>query len=114
MSRVFLRSRGFRVFVLVGVIGTVLSCSSPKENVETPASGDVEFWLTTGDKQSLLEKSMLAFSNDEASGNVIIVDTAQQFQGIDGFGYALTGGSAMLMNTKLNAQKRAELLKELF
>lgn len=45
---------------------------------------------------------------------MINVDTATTYQPIDGFGYALTGGSAMLMNTKLSAEQRAALLKELF
>jgi glucosylceramidase len=113
MFEKFVKSTGYRALVVASVMGIVISCSSPKENTGVPTSGDVEFWLTTGDKKSLLKKGIIAFSEQEAA-EVINVDTTQQFQSIDGFGYALTGGSAMLMNTKLDAKKRAELLKELF
>lgn len=75
----------------------------------------ISWWLTTGDKSALLAtQQTLTFSKTEATGSIITVDTTQIFQTIDGFGYALTGGSAMLMNTKLNATQRSELLKELF
>jgi glucosylceramidase len=46
--------------------------------------------------------------------SVIHVDTTRVFQSIDGFGYALTGGSAMLLHTKLTIEQRTVLLKELF
>ena len=75
----------------------------------------INYWITTGNKSSLLEAQQnFTFGETEAGGSVVIVDTTQQFQSIDGFGYALTGGSAMLMNTKLTATQRLELLKELF
>ena len=53
---------------------------------------------------------------DAQVGNqpVIEVDTVQRFQEMDGFGYALTGGSAFLMNRKLSAAQRNTLLNELF
>ncbi len=44
---------------------------------------------------------------------VIQIDTAQHFQSIDGFGYSLTGGSAMLLH-KMGATERAALLQEFF
>jgi glucosylceramidase len=43
----------------------------------------------------------------------IDVDTTNTFQTIDGFGYTLTSGSAMVINA-LNAATKAALLKELF
>lgn len=45
---------------------------------------------------------------------VIEIDTTQVFQEIDGFGYALTGGSALLLNQKLNKTRRTNILEELF
>lgn len=75
----------------------------------------VNWWLTARDKSALLaSQPTLTWSSGEPNGALITVDTTQQFQSIDGFGYALTGGSAMLMNTKLNAEQRSALLKELF
>jgi glucosylceramidase len=89
----------------------LLACSQKSKQSESIAS----YWLTTGDKSSLLtQQKDFAFGQDATGGSIIIVDTTQQFQSIDGFGYALTGGSAMLLNTKLNAEQRAILLKELF
>jgi len=75
----------------------------------------VNWWLTARDKSALLaSQPTLTWSSAEPNGALITVDTTQQFQSIDGFGYALTGGSAMLMNTKLNEEQRSALLKELF
>ena len=44
---------------------------------------------------------------------MLTVDDAQHFQSIDGFGFALTGGSAQLL-MRMGATQRAALLKELF
>ena len=88
----------------------LIACSSTKQPEQI-----ISWWLTTGDKSLLLtQQQNLIFSNAEVSGSVITVDTSRQFQTIDGFGFALTGGSAMLMKTKLKAEQRAELLRELF
>ncbi|MDI9338496.1 MAG: glycoside hydrolase family 30 beta sandwich domain-containing protein [Alphaproteobacteria bacterium] len=51
--------------------------------------------------------------SDTLSKNTIIIDTNQIFQTIDGFGYALTGGSAQLIN-RLDHQTKNKLLRELF
>ncbi len=89
----------------------LISCSREIKQSSRVAS----WWLTTGDKSSLLAAQPdLLFDKTEAMGSVITVDTTKQFQTMDGFGFALTGGSAMLMKTKLNAKQRSELLKELF
>lgn len=79
------------------------------------ASPDIEFWITSGSRSALLKKGAgLSFGNVPDSVPVIEVDTTQHFQTIDGFGFALTGGSAYLINQKLNATERAALIKELF
>ena len=58
--------------------------------------GDAEVWLTNPDKSALFErqKSPLALAADGNGNPTIDVDEKQKFQTIDGFGYALTGGSA--------------------
>jgi glucosylceramidase len=94
---------------------TIAACSTaPKGETEALAAADVSQWITTGDKKSLLKQSAVNFSESASATSVIEIDTTQKFQTIDGFGYALTGGSAWLLNTKLNADERATLLKELF
>lgn len=75
----------------------------------------VEFWLTQADRNVLFKKQVvpLVFSAVNNNYNTIVVDTAQTFQTIDGFGYTLTGGSASLINSMSPAGKDA-ILKELF
>jgi glucosylceramidase len=92
-----------------------LSCEK-KPAVTTGENQPIEFWITTGDQSSLLQKDAqsLTFVEGRKDLPVIEVDTAQRFQSIDGFGYALTGGSAYLLQQKLTAEKRTELLNELF
>jgi glucosylceramidase len=77
--------------------------------------GDAELWLTTPDKTALFErqKEALHFAKSTASNPVIDVDDQQKFQPIDGFGYALTGGSAQHM-IHMDAATRATLIRELF
>ncbi|WP_311136701.1 glycoside hydrolase family 30 protein [Hymenobacter cellulosilyticus] len=53
------------------------------------------------------------FQAPTSSNPTIVVDTTKTYQSIDGFGYTLTGGSAMLIN-QLNATTKAALLQELF
>ena len=92
---------------------------SEKQNEATGAGTSAgEIWMTTGDKLSLFKKSPegLHFKPISSAANlpVIEVDTSEQFQPIDGFGYSLTGGSAYLINQKLNPSGRDKLLRELF
>ncbi len=56
----------------------------------------------------------ISFGTVAAETPVIEIDTTQKFQTIDGFGYALTGGSAWLLNQKLDPARREAILKELF
>lgn len=46
-------------------------------------------------------------------GTAIVVDPGQQMQSIDGFGFALTGGSAELL-MKMSQQARAGILRQVF
>lgn len=80
-----------------------------------PPVNEVDFWLTTGNQRSLLEKQAGVLSFGTAANNFpfIDVDTAQTFQTVDGFGYTLTGGSAQLINA-MNPTAKAALLQELF
>ncbi|WP_121808346.1 glycoside hydrolase family 30 protein [Mucilaginibacter kameinonensis] len=72
-------------------------------------------WLTKADRSVLFEqqKEPLTFKTGEAGGTTITVDDKQHYQPIDGFGFALTGGSAMHI-IRMSAESRAALLKNLF
>ena len=81
----------------------------------TPVSSQVALWVTTPDRSTLFQKQNveLNFAATSNSNTTIDVDTAQTYQTIDGFGFALTGGSATVING-LSATVKDELLKELF
>jgi len=80
-----------------------------------PVDTDVNLWLTKADKSVLFEKQNVSLKFSSKSKNVltIYVDTTQQYQSIDGFGFALTGGSAKLIY-RLPSDKRSTLLHNLF
>jgi len=72
-------------------------------------------YITTGDQSQLLQKQMLPLKQTDAikfTSNILI-DTKKKFQTIDGFGFTLTGGSALLIQQMAPMQRKA-LLQELF
>ncbi len=81
----------------------------------TPVHSDISYWLTKADKSALLKKQSAAlnFSSTTNQNPTINVDTTLTYQEIDGFGYAMTGGSAFLINS-LTSENRDVLLRELF
>src|SRR5262245_5541516 len=106
-----------RCFLLLTSIAAVATAACSKQAPETAGpekpTGDVTFWLTTGDRSSQLARSVIHVSESRTTQDVITVDPTQRFQGIDGFGFSLTGGSAALIDTMPPA-KRDALLRELF
>jgi glucosylceramidase len=120
-------SRYFLI-ALLGIAATLGACSKkggtggeappvtpPVTPPVIPVTSDVGMWLTNGDQSKLFEKQNVALTFAAASNAnpTITVDTTQSFQTIDGFGFALTGGSATLINS-LPTTQRDNLLKELF
>lgn len=81
---------------------------------ETKATGSINYWITKSDSSILLQKQQAIFfsalSNEFPSINV---DERQTMQTIDGFGFALTGGSAVVING-LPLKEKRKLLMELF
>jgi glucosylceramidase len=90
----------------------ISACSTAQKNAII-AKGDIEVWSTTGDRSLLLAKSYINYAM-KPDNAVVDIDASKSFQTINGFGYALTGGSAALIKTKLNTDKQNALLKELF
>ena len=82
---------------------------------QTPASSSVSLYLTSPDRSALLAlQPPIAFTPAAtASSQTITVNPAKTYQTIDGFGFALTGGSAQLL-MHMDPAKRAALLRELF
>lgn len=104
------------------------ACSSGPEPLEKAL-----LYRTTPDQQKLLQPDTLQVQNlpagsespgtavggeaapDEVPGNTtrIAIDTAQRYQTMDGFGFSLTGGSALNLQ-RMRPSARAGLLQELF
>ncbi|MCX6334160.1 MAG: glucosylceramidase [Bacteroidia bacterium] len=107
------------------VVLCMSGCSKPKKGdppspnpppaPETFVKTDVMFWLTKADSTVRFKRQNIAlnFSSTAAASTTIVVDTTQTFQTIEGFGFALTGGSAYLIN-RLTEEYRNKLLQELF
>jgi glucosylceramidase len=92
-----------------------LSLSS-KARGQRDAQRGAQFWLTTADRSALLApQTPLHFSDSSDTPLTVTVNVNDmaQFQSIDGFGVALTGGSAQLL-MRMDPAKRRALLKELF
>jgi glucosylceramidase len=71
-------------------------------------------WLTTPNGTKLLEQQKdIRWKSGSLPGDRITIDDAQSYQTMDGFGHALTGGSAQLL-MQMSASARHALLKELF
>lgn len=80
------------------------------QNVE-----QVSWYLTKPDKSALLQKQ-IALTPENSSENIkatIDVDETEIYQSMDGFGFALTGGSAILINA-MDPEPRRKLINELF
>jgi glucosylceramidase len=106
-------------------VATFYSC---KKNVNTPEAPDqktkgtvaraanevVNAWLTTADQSNLLQaQTSFNFAADAGTNaTTITVDETQTYQGIDGFGFTLTGGSAGLLNGL--GSNQSNVLNELF
>jgi glucosylceramidase len=98
-----------------GADTSVQEPTPPVVPVTTPSKSDVSMWLTQADQKQLLQKQdlKLTFGTTVNQYLTINVDDSKTYQTIDGFGFALTGGSATLINSLQEAKKSA-LLSELF
>lgn len=112
-------------FFLTAVISflVLISCGSknngtitPKPDEDKSENVNLEIWTTRGDKSELFKKEVKQFTFSSKATDArftIEIDAAQQFQEMDGFGYTLTGGSAMLINAMSGAMQN-NLLQDLF
>ena len=76
----------------------------------------VDFYLTTPNQSSLLELTtdgISVITGNSIGNSTITVSDETTYQEMDGFGYALTGGSALHLNS-MGTSQRANLLNELF
>ncbi|MGJ5815277.1 glycoside hydrolase family 30 protein [Paludibaculum fermentans] len=93
-----------------------LAASADAGLAQNRGPAQIESWVTNRDRSALFEKqaSPVAFqTHANARGPVIVVDPGLQMQSMDGFGFALTGGSAELLS-KMSPQARAGVLRRTF
>ncbi|PTX21417.1 glucosylceramidase [Pontibacter mucosus] len=105
-----------RTLMVSLIITGLVACKKESSGEEEQTTGaEVALWLTTPDQSSLfeLQDSSITFGTSANQFQTIEVDDAQTFQSMDGFGYTLTGGSAMLLH-QMAPQERAAILQELF
>jgi glucosylceramidase len=93
--------------LLVAGAGLLSSQTNPPHQIEA--------WITNADRSTLFQQSSqpIAFRNAAARGPAIVIDPGLQMQSIDGFGFALTGGSAELL-MKMSREARAKALRQVF
>jgi glucosylceramidase len=95
--------------------------STPSKPAPRLTPGDttgaiVNVWVTTGDKTKLLApQPAVRFRGGQPNATYILqVDRDSAYQEIVGFGAAITGASAWLIQTKLTQAQRDSLLTQLF
>jgi len=95
----------------ISLICNFLSLSAQQQ----PQPRQIEAWITAPDRSVLFgqQPEKINFTSENRGGLPIVIDEQQTMQSIDGFGFALTGGSAELM-MKMTGAERTKLLKELF
>jgi len=103
-----------RNFLSLFIVTTIVSCATnPDSQKPDTTASQIEFWLTNGDKSVLFQKQTAKPTTVSGTIPTLEVDESKTAQSIEGFGGALTGGSAMLINN-MDAQAKTSLLKELF
>jgi glucosylceramidase len=108
------------VFILLSVTGckstsieeSITDNQSKEQNI---AKTDITFWLTSPSQSTRFQKQNFPINFSGSTNNypTITVDSTEVHQTIDGFGFTLTGSSALLINN-LHSEKKEALLKDLF
>ncbi len=110
--------KGIGILACLVIIANLLSCDGKDEQYYPPPIApeppEVEVYLTKANKAAALTKQVdFVRSYNQDSGIDINLDRNVSFQEVDGFGFALTGGSAEHI-TAMSASTQADLLSELF
>ena len=101
-------------FIFKALLCTVLVTPLAAQQEQPPRQ--IEAWVTLPDRSVLFGKQPenIPFSNTLRGGSIpVVIDEQHVMQTMDGFGFALTGGSAELM-MKMSRAERSKLIRELF
>ena len=101
-----------RTFLIISPFLSLLLFSA---TIHGQTSDQVEWYLTNPDKSALLSKQqpLVVFYNNNDSLSAIEINDKETYQTMEGFGFALTGGSAIHINA-MDPAERMNLLNELF
>ncbi|WP_235861489.1 glycoside hydrolase family 30 protein [Pontibacter flavimaris] len=104
-----------RTLALSLLVASFSACQEKDTSQSESESPGVALWLTTPDQSVLFERqdSSLEFGSSTNQQLTIEVNENETYQTMDGFGFSLTGGSALLIH-QMDPQNRAALLEELF
>src|ERR1700744_1941885 len=104
-----------RLIHRITLAGAILVCASA--NTTAQKEKQVSIWLTDPAQSIFFQEQpgmeSLEKGNAFPTDPTITIDEKKRFQQIDGFGFALTGGSAQHIMT-MSAAARAALLQDLF
>ena len=98
------------VFVFLALVA---SCAEKQKSEADATTASAKIYITALDKSQLLQEHDVATKSTTTSAVTIQVDPSTTYQEIDGFGYTLTGGSALHISN-MSAPARTALLQELF
>ncbi|MGC8750422.1 glycoside hydrolase family 30 protein [Hydrotalea sp.] len=111
------KSNTIQFFLLYSCLTCTLLSSkwvNAQRNVFVQCPNKMYGWLTNASGTvGLQQQPVIYFNSTNKTNEVITVDSTKQYQTMDGFGFTLTGGSAVLINQLPTSQKLA-LLNELF
>ena len=96
-----------RLFVVSFLLFSAVSAQKGKS---------IQAWFTSPAQNVFFKKQVTPvyfISKDSARQTVIEIDESKRYQSIDGFGFSLTGGSALNL-MKMKKEERRALLQELF
>ncbi len=84
-------------------------------NLSVSAQDEAKWWLTNTDQSALLKQQESIKLSEQKNNELpcILVDDTETYQIMDGFGFALTGGSAIHLNS-MEPAARKNILDELF
>lgn len=108
-----------KVILFSLLLSITSACSADSNNTVTDADNGnnretVQFWLSDAGRDVYFTRQSAGADSGAVNGALsIIIHADLEFQEIDGFGFALTGGSALHIHNMASSE-RAALLNELF
>ncbi|MCF8260165.1 MAG: hypothetical protein K9J12_05270 [Melioribacteraceae bacterium] len=105
---------GASLFIILCTVSTFGCADSVNESKSPFANSSIKFWLSDPSQNLKFEERSTGVNTITiSSAPTITIDAQITYQEMDGFGFALTGGSAMLINN-MSPSARSNLLTELF